>query len=208
MAPLATVDLVGWDVHKAIVDNVHANCEDEAHASFAMPAYMNAALHKGAWVTRRPSVAASTAARASKSSCSIRRPAGTRTTRKPRRFEFVEKMKQFHHVGRYGEALEVLAEAKGADADLCRRVVLGYVSYALNRVGEVAASPADVDTIMSFGFNWAPPTAIVDLLGAKHTVAMLQKLNLTVPAVVDQAAASGVRMFSGGILDYGRTFVG
>ena len=34
MAPLATVDLVGWDVHKAIVDNVHANCEDEAHESF------------------------------------------------------------------------------------------------------------------------------------------------------------------------------
>ncbi len=31
MAPLATVDLVGWDVHKAIVDIVHANCEDEAH---------------------------------------------------------------------------------------------------------------------------------------------------------------------------------
>ena len=31
MAPLATVDLVGWDVHKAIVDNVHQNCEDEAH---------------------------------------------------------------------------------------------------------------------------------------------------------------------------------
>jgi 3-hydroxyacyl-CoA dehydrogenase len=104
--------------------------------------------------------------------------------------------------------LKVLAEAGGADADLCRRVVLGYVSYALNRVGEVAASSDDVDTIMSYGFNWAPPTAIVDLLGAKNTVAMLQKLKLTVPAVVERAAASGARMFSGGILEYGRTFVG
>ena len=27
MAPLATIDLVGWDVHKAIVDNVFANIE-------------------------------------------------------------------------------------------------------------------------------------------------------------------------------------
>jgi len=35
---------------------------------------------------------------------------------------------------------------------------------------------------MSYGAsNWAPPTAIVDLLGAKNTVAMLQKLKLTVP---------------------------
>src|SRR5271157_4663990 len=44
MAPLATIDLVGWDVHMAIVDNVFANCEDEAHESFAMPAYMKAGL--------------------------------------------------------------------------------------------------------------------------------------------------------------------
>ena len=91
---------------------------------------------------------------------------------------------------------------------LCRRVVLGYVSYALNRVGEVAASAADVDTIMSYGFNWAPPTAIVDLLGAKNTVAMLEKLKLPVPATVEQAAASDAKMFAGGVLKYGRTFVG
>ena len=42
---------------------------------------------------------------------------------------------------------------------------------------------------MSYGFNWAPPTAIVDLLGAKTTVAMLQKLKLKVPAVVEQAGS-------------------
>ena len=127
---------------------------------------------------------------------------------KPAPIEFVEKMKQLHRVGRYAEALRVLADAKGADADLCRRVVLGYVSYALNRVGEVVASAADVDTIMSYGFNWAPPTAIVDLLGAKNTVAMLQKLKLTVPETVEQAASRDAKMFAGGVLEYGRTFVG
>ena len=35
MAPLATIDFVGWDVHAAIVDNVYANTRDEAHAAFA-----------------------------------------------------------------------------------------------------------------------------------------------------------------------------
>ena len=40
MAPLATIDLVGWHVHKAIVDNVYANTEDEAHAAFRMPSFM------------------------------------------------------------------------------------------------------------------------------------------------------------------------
>src|SRR5579884_763079 len=47
MAPLATVDLVGWDVHQAIVDNVRANVRDEATAAFALPAYMNKLIHHG-----------------------------------------------------------------------------------------------------------------------------------------------------------------
>jgi 3-hydroxyacyl-CoA dehydrogenase len=208
MAPLATVDLVGWDVHKAIVDNVHANCKDEAHQSFAMPAYMNAALRNGCLGDKTPE-RGGFYRRAGKNVFVLDpKTGGHEEFAKPAPIEFVEKMKQSHHVGRYADAFKVLAEAKGADADLCRRVVLGYVSYALNRVGEVAASAADVDTIMSYGFNWAPPTAIVDLLGARNTVAMLQKLKLTVPATVEQAASRDAKMFSGGVLEYGRTFVG
>ena len=48
MAPLATIDLVGWDVHKAIVDNIHACCEDdEAHACFKLPAYVEKGVQEG-----------------------------------------------------------------------------------------------------------------------------------------------------------------
>ena len=124
------------------------------------------------------------------------------------KIEFVEKMKSLNHVGRYREAMAVLREARGADADLCRRVVLGYVSYGLNRVGEVAASAADVDSIMSNGFNWAPPTAIVDLIGARETIALLNNLKLAVPPVLEHAARDGAKMFQGGLLEYGRAFVG
>jgi hypothetical protein len=82
------------------------------------------------------------------------------------------------------------------------------VSYALNRVGEVASSVPDVDRIMSYGFNWAPPGIIVDLIGAKQTVRMLDALKLPVPRVLEQAAANDAKIFSGGVLEYGRTFVG
>ena len=208
MAPLATIDLVGWDVHKAIVDNVHANCKDEANESFAMPAYMKVGRGKGCLGDKTPE-SGGFYRRAGKEVFVLDpKTGGHDKFQKPAPIEFVEKIKGLHRVGRYADAFKIFAEAKGADADLCRRVVLGYVSYALNRVGEVAASASDVDTIMSFGFNWAPPTAIVDLLGAKNTVAMLQKLKLKVPATVEQAAARGAKMFSGGVLEYGRTFVG
>ena len=117
-------------------------------------------------------------------------------------------MKQFNREGRYDQAFEVFAEARGAEADLARRVILGYVSYALNRVGEVAQSAADVDTIMSYGFNWAPPSAIVDLIGAKHIVPMFARYNLMVPPVVEKAASNGGKLYHGGMLNYGRTLVG
>jgi 3-hydroxyacyl-CoA dehydrogenase len=184
MAPLATVDLVGWDVHQAIVDNVFANVEDEAHECFRMPAYMKRGLAAGCLGDKTPE-RGGFYKRSGADVAVIDPKSGDYVAMvKPAPIEFVEQMKQFHRVGRYADALKVFADAKGADADLCRRVVLGYVSYALNRVGEVAASADDVDSIMSYGFNWAPPSAIVDLLGAKNTVAMLERSRLPVPKVV------------------------
>ncbi|MBE7450991.1 MAG: hypothetical protein HS111_19490 [Kofleriaceae bacterium] len=69
-------------------------------------------------------------------------------------------MKAAIRVGRYRAAMDAMCEATGAEADLLRRVVLGYVSYGLCRVGEVVARPRDVDRIMGFGFNWAPPSVL------------------------------------------------
>jgi 3-hydroxyacyl-CoA dehydrogenase len=208
MAPLATVDLVGWDVHKAIVDNVYANTEDEARECFKMPAYMDKGLAAGLLGDKTPD-RGGFYRKAGKEVFALDPKTGRHEPlKKPAPIEFVERMKSLNRVGKYREAMKVFAEAKGAEANLCRRVVLGYVSYGLNRVGEVAGSPADVDTIMSYGFNWAPPCAIVDLLGAKNTVALLKQSGLTVPPSIEQVAANDGKLFKGGVLEYGRTLVG
>lgn len=208
MAPLATVDLVGWDVHKAIVDNVHQNCEDEAHRCFALPAFMDKGIAEGRLGDKTPE-RGGFYRKAGKETLVLDPKTGSHAPLAPAApIEFVEKMKSLNHVGRYREAMAILREARGADADLCRRVVLGYVSYGLNRVGEVAASAADVDSIMSNGFNWAPPCAIVDLIGARETITLLNHLKLAVPPVLEHAARDGAKMFSGGLLEYGRAFVG
>jgi 3-hydroxyacyl-CoA dehydrogenase len=208
MAPLATVDLVGWDVHRAIVDNVHQNCEDEAHTYFELPAFMERGIREGRLGDKTPEQGGFYRQQGTETLALDPRSGSHGPLKKPAPIEFVEKMKSLNRVGRYAEAMAALREAKGADADLCRRVVLGYVSYGLSRVGEVAETPRDVDTIMSFGFNWAPPTALVDLLGARATIKMLSDLKLRVPACLEQAAGDDARMFTGGVLDYGRTLIG
>jgi hypothetical protein len=86
-------------------------------------------------------------------------------------------------------------------------VVLGYVSYALNRVGdgEVVRSASDVDKIMGFGFNWAPPTVLVDVMGLKQTIAALETSGLPVPKVL-ASAKPGQRLFNVPGVNVGRFF--
>jgi 3-hydroxyacyl-CoA dehydrogenase len=195
MPPLATVDLVGWDVHKAIVDNVHAHTNDEAHDLFALPAYMNRLIDKGHLGNK-------TAAKGgfyrrvkdgAKTSSFVLDPrTGEYEDAKANPVEpipFVEQIKRLSRVGRYRQAFEIFAAAEGDEAYLARQVVLGYISYGLNRVGEteVVRQARDVDRIMGFGFNWAPPTVLVDTMGLKTTVELLEKHRLPVPAVLKRA---------------------
>ncbi len=166
MAPLATIDLVGWDVHKAIVDNIHACARTTRRMNASSsPAISNRALQEG-HLGDKTAERGGFYRRGGKA-IEVLDPGtgryGPFTARA--RIGFVEQMKSFNRVGRYRAAMAMLAKAPGREADIARQVVMGYAGYAFNRVGEVAESSADIDTIMSYGFNWAPPTVIIDLLG-------------------------------------------
>ena len=209
MAPLATIDLVGWDVHEAIVDNVYAKARDEAHALFKLPAFIKEGIAQGRLGDKTPERGGFYRRTGEKRLEVLDTSSGKyHEMTAPKPIEFVERMKALHRVGRYRESLAVLKEAEGGEADLARRVVLGYVSYGLNRVGEVADTNGDIDTIMSYGFNWSPPSVLVDLLGAGATVELLKRYELKVPPLVEHSAAQGTKLYAGNILDFGRTFVG
>lgn len=213
MAPLVTIDFVGWDVHQAIVDNLHAHTHDEAHAAFALPAYMQRLIAAGHLGNK-------TKATGGFYRTEGKGPGAVRLALDPRRGTYhpvaeltrplpavVDQMKTAIRVGRYGAAMDALCTATGADADLLRRVVLGYVSYGLARVGEVVARPRDVDRIMGFGFNWAPPSVLADAIGARRLIGLLERAQLRVPRVVVEAAEKHLPLFDEPEVDRGRFFV-
>lgn len=212
MTPLATVDFVGWDVHKAIVDNLHANTNDEAHAAFALPAYMQRLIDAGHLgnKTRDKGGFFLTTGKGKDAVRLVLDP--RRGTYRPLAEVKVElppvvaAMNAAIRTGRYRLAMDAMAEATGPAADLLRRVVLGYISYGLARVGEVVERARDVDRIMGFGFNWAPPGVLVDAIGARRTVALLERARLPVPRVVAEAAARDLPVFDEPDVDRGRFF--
>jgi hypothetical protein len=96
-------------------------------------------------------------------------------------------MAALHRAGHHREAFDLFASADG-EAELLRRIVLGYISYALGRVGDVVASIEDVDRIMAHGFRWAPPGLLVDLIGPRRTIELLDDHDLPVPPALLEAA--------------------
>ena len=202
LPPLATIDLVGWDVHKAIVDNLHRTTHDVARDRFVLPAYMQHGIDRG-HLGRKTRDKGGFFRVEGKGADAKHFVLDARTGNyrllsevAPPMPTFVEKMKGAIKTGKHTGAMEVLCTADGKEADLLRTVVLGYISYGLGLVGEVVARPRDVDRIMGFGFNWAPPSMLVDAIGPVRTIAMLQQAKLPVPACILDAASHQRALFN------------
>ncbi|MGI8554152.1 MAG: 3-hydroxyacyl-CoA dehydrogenase family protein [Dehalococcoidia bacterium] len=221
MAPLATIDLVGWDVHQAVVDNVCANVKDEATGAFDLPAYMARLVERGHLGNKTPLLGGFYRRIVNEDRVNEGRlrleqlDPGTgryRPIEPDLRIAFVDQVRDLHRRGRYREGISRFMEAEGAQADLARKVILGYVSYALNRAGpgEVVERYEDVDRIMTSGFNWAPPSGLVDLIGVERTVRALEEYGLPVPALVAAAQRGEVHtpLFNLPNVAVGRYFAG
>jgi len=213
LPPLATIDLVGWDVHRAIVDNLWTTTCDEAHDAFRLPPYMArgiAAGHLGR-KTRDKGGFFRVDGKGADAVHHVLDPStgGYHVLAEVTRPlpPIVEHMKNAIRSGDHSDAFGELCRADGKEARLLRGIMLGYISYALGRVGEVVAESRDVDRIMGFGFNWAPPSLLVDVIGAPYAIELLSQANLAVPPVLVDAASTGRRLFDDPSIDSTRFFV-
>jgi 3-hydroxyacyl-CoA dehydrogenase len=208
LTPLATIDLVGWDIHRAIVDNVYANTNDEAHATLKLPDYMAKAMSRGVLGNKsgggffkkegKTSLALDPRTGDYRPAAEVRLP----------KLDYIDRVAALHAVGRYAEGMQAFLAAEEPEAALARRVVAGYVSYAFHRVGEVTDSITGIDLIMATGFNWAPPSVLVDVIGARATVEMIERAGLPVPPALREAASGPARrLFRHPHLNVGKFFV-
>ena len=123
--------------------------------------------------------------------------------------DYIDDVSKLHNEGRYKAAMQVFLAADGHEANLAKKVVAGYVSYAFHRVGEVTETIDGIDRIMGMGFNWAPPSVLVDTLGIRGAVELIQGADLPVPEILADAAKAddGRRFFNHPQINVGRFFV-
>jgi 3-hydroxyacyl-CoA dehydrogenase len=209
LTPLATIDLVGWDIHRAIVDNVYDNTDDEAHETNKLPQYMADLMEKGVLGNKsgagffkkdgKVKLALDVASGDYKPVADIKLP----------NLDYIDEVSTFHAQGRYEEGMAAFLAAPGDEASIARKVIAGYISYAFHRVGEATDTITGIDMIMGSGFNWAPPSVLVDTIGAGATVKLIDEAGLPVPQAIKAAADSGkpTAFFSHPFINTGKYFV-
>jgi 3-hydroxyacyl-CoA dehydrogenase len=208
MTPLATIDLVGWDIHRAIVDNIVALTKDEAHETLKLPAYMAELMEKQGFLGRK-----------AKNGFFTRDEDGGKLVLDPKTGKyqpaksialpdlgFIKEIAECHRRGEYARGMALFAKAPGDAAKLARKVIAGYIAYSFERVGECTDTITGIDLIMGMGFNWAPPSVLVDVLGKDAAVAMIEEAGLAVPATLADAKP-GEKLFDVPTINIGKFFV-
>jgi 3-hydroxyacyl-CoA dehydrogenase len=209
LTPLATIDLVGWDIHRAIVDNVFANTNDEAHATLELPGYMAKLMDKGVLGDK---TGAGFFKRDGKTQLALDVASGDYAPVadiKLPDLAYIDAVADLYAQARYEEGIQVFLAAEGDEAALARKVIAGYISYAFHRAGEVSETITGIDLIMGAGFNWAPPSVLVDTMGPASAVELIEDAGLPVPEAISKAAASGEppRFFAHPVINVGKYFV-
>jgi len=211
LTPLATIDLVGWDIHRAIVDNVYEKTSDEAHETNKLPAYMDRLMEKGVLgnKTGRGFFYKDDDKKQHVLDPKTGDYSPVADVKLPD-LSYIDDVATLYKEGRYEEGMQIFLGAEGDEAALARKVVAGYISYAFHRVGEVTETIDGIDRIMGMGFNWAPPSVLVDTMGgAAAAVEMISKTGVDVPKFLEDAAKSGKpeRFFNHRRINIGKFFV-
>jgi len=204
MPPLATIDLVGLDIHKAIVRSLQEYTNDHFHDTLILPDYIDKMIEAG-FIGNKAG-----------GGFYKKEESGKRLYYDPETDEyipaiephvvFVEKAKRLIHLGMYEEAFGVIKTAKGTEAEIVREILCTYVAYSYALVGEVT-DPSQgiegIDKVMCYGFNWAPPSTIVKMIGGnEEMIRLLQESGIAVPESLSEQTA-----LSGNISNAGKYFI-
>ena len=185
MPPLATLDLVGLDIHKAIIHSLQDHTTDALHDRIVLPGYVekmiaddhlgNKTRDKGGFYKKLES-----------GKFTYYDPAtGDYIAAFTPHVQFVETAKDQIHRGLYRDAFDTILSAKGAEADIVHEILATYIAYAYMLIGEVTDEQdgiTGIDRVMATGFNWASPSLLVHMLGGKEkAIQLIESQSLPVP---------------------------
>lgn len=186
LPPLATIDLVGLDVHRAIVDNVFWHAAHDCRECFRVPEFLEAMIGRGQLGRKTPAAGGFYGPRTNGERPVWNPRHRNHETKAAPEYAFVAETQAALRAGDPAAAQQLLLAAADPAAVFVQRSLANYVHYSFARVGDVTPA-ADgihgIDAVMAHGFCWVPPGAFVDLWGGPAAAArVLTAHGFTPPA--------------------------
>ena len=157
MKPLITIDFVGLDVHKAIVDNIYGNYENSLEKEMTIPKFFNKLIDNGSLGVKN-----NRGLYHDKDSVYDIEKDEYRKIKKYKN-NVVCKINNSIADGKYEEAYRTLFKTKRKDMELVKKMLVTYVVYSIIVASESSSIDA-CDDAMAKGFGWCPPLALKELI--------------------------------------------
>lgn len=185
LPPFATIDLIGLDTSEFIIESLFKYTNDIMHDSFVFPEYIHRMIKYGSLGNKVPEKGGFYRKGGLHDKYVLNINTFNYDKIEKSTIEFVEKAKKRIHFGRYRDAFEILKKHQSNEADIVRRVLCTYIAYSYSCIGEVTSDSDGINSIdkaMRFGYHWAPPSAIMHLLGGpKEVIDMMKTYDILVP---------------------------
>ena len=185
LAPLATLDLVGLDIHKAIIQSLCDHTTDALHDRIVLPGYVEKMISDGHLGNKTRGKGGFYKKLESGKFTYYDPVAGDYIPSFAPHVQFVEIAKDQIHRGLYRDAFDTVLAAKGAEAAIVHEILATYIAYAYTLIGEVTDEQdgiTGIDRVMATGFNWASPSLLVHMLGGKEkAIQLIESKSLPVP---------------------------
>ena len=189
MKPLETLDFVGLDVHKSIVDNIRSNSKEDDKNSFVLPKFFNKLVDNGLFGLKTGSGLYKI--------INNKKMVYDINTGEYRdvisyNFYFINNAIKKIANGNYLEGYNMIKNDSSMESDICITFLLKYIIYSVNITKIICNDISNCDRAMADGFNWLPPLAMIGVLGSKKEVIKLCKkyLNIDVDSLISELPKS------------------
>ena len=158
MKPLTTINFVGLDVHKAIVDNIKNNSENIFEDEMILPPFFYDLIKNG-----NLGLKVNSGLYQDKENVYDIKNNCYRAIKIYNNKTIIDINKHIRD-GRYEEAYKILFDSKSKEMELVKKVLITYVIYSIIISSETSDNIASCDVAMANGFGWCPPLALKELI--------------------------------------------
>lgn len=195
-ATFRTFDLVGLDVFSHVIKNLYdALPEDEEREIFVAPEFLTAMVAKGLLGNKTKGGFFKKQKGEGEKPEIWTLDTATLEYRPQQKAKFPS-LEMAKNIENTGERLKALVWSKDRVGTFLWKTMSRTLTYAANRIPEIADTVVEVDRAMRWGFNWElGPFEVWDAIGVEKSVAKLKEEGRTVPENVQKLLDSGATSF-------------